>query len=89
MRGDWLYLAYADPARVWRYGLARVPAALLILGNNYLITGSPFSIGYGSNPAFPEINASNSFGFNLPNPGALADWCGANIAGCSSGARRC
>jgi hypothetical protein len=48
-----------------------IPAALLILGNNYLISGSPFSIGYGSNPAFPEINANNSFGFNLPDPEAL------------------
>jgi MFS family permease len=66
-----IYLAYANPARTWRYGLALIPAALLILGNNYLITGSAFSIGYGSNPAFPEIKASNSFGFNLPDPEAL------------------
>jgi MFS family permease len=67
-----LYLTYANPARTWRYGLALIPAAILILGNNYLIAGSPFSIGYGSNPAFPEINASNSFGFNLPDPEALS-----------------
>jgi hypothetical protein len=66
-----LYLTYPNPARVWRYSLALIPAALLILGNNYLITGSPFSVGYGSNPAFPEINASNSFGFYLPDPEAL------------------
>lgn len=66
-----LYLTHANPMRAWRYGLAVIPAALLILGNNYLITGSPFSIGYGSNPAFPEINATNSFGFNLPDPEAL------------------
>ena len=67
-----LYLTYANPARTRRYGLALIPAAILILGNNYLIAGSPFSIGYGSNPAFPEINASNSFGFNLPDPKALS-----------------
>ena len=66
-----LYLVHANPMRAWRYGLALIPAALLILGNNYLIAGSPFSIGYGSNPAFPEINASNSFGFNPPDPEAL------------------
>ena len=65
------YLAYPSPARAWRYSLALIPAALLILGNNYLINGSPFSVGYGSNPAFPEINASNAFGFNLPDPEAL------------------
>ena len=65
------YLTSANPGRVWRYCFALIPAALLILGNNYLITGSPFSIGYGSNPAFPEINASNAFGFNLPDPEAL------------------
>ena len=65
------YLTHANPARAWRYGLALIPAAMLILGNNYLIAGSPFSIGYGSNPAFPEIDAGNAFGFNLPDPEAL------------------
>jgi hypothetical protein len=48
-----------------------IPAVILILGNNYLIAGSPFSIGYGSNPAFPDINASNAFGFNPPDPEAV------------------
>ena len=66
-----LYLVLANPMRAWRYGLAVIPAALLIFGNNYLIAGSPFSLGYGSNPAFPEINANNSFGFNRPDPEAL------------------
>jgi hypothetical protein len=51
--------------------LALVPAATLVLTNNYLIGGSPFSIGYGSNPAFPEITSSNAFGFNMPDPEAL------------------
>lgn len=66
-----LYLTHANPVRAWRYGLGLIPAVILILGNNYLIAGSPFAIGYGSNPAFPEISASNAFGFNLPDPEAL------------------
>jgi hypothetical protein len=67
-----LYLIlHAKPIRVWRFAVALVPAALLILANNFLISGSPFSIGYGSNPAFPEISSSNAFGFNLPDPSAL------------------
>ena len=65
------YLLHARPARAWRYALALLPAALLILTNNFLISGSPFSIGYGSNPAFPEISSSNAFGFNLPDAEAL------------------
>jgi hypothetical protein len=66
-----LYLLHAAPMRAWRYALALVPAATLVLTNNYLIGGSPFSIGYGSNPAFPEITSSNAFGFNMPDPEAL------------------
>jgi hypothetical protein len=67
-----LYLA-RDPARAFRYGLALVPAAVLILGNNYLISGSPFRVSYGANPAFPRISAGNSFGFSLPDPAAMRD----------------
>ena len=63
-----VYLLYKDPARAWRYGLWMIPAGLLILGKNYLITGSPFRVSYGSNPAFPRIAASNAFGFTLPDP---------------------
>lgn len=59
------------PMRVVRYGVALIPAVLLILANNYLISGSPFSIGYGSNPAFPEVSSSNAFGFTLPDAAAL------------------
>ena len=62
------YLLYKDPARAWRYGLWMLPAALLILGKNYLITGSPFRVSYGSNPAFPRITAANAFGFTMPDP---------------------
>lgn len=66
-----LYLTHANPTRAWRYGLALVPAAILILANNYLIAGSPFAVGYGTNPAFPEITASNTFGFHRPDREAL------------------
>jgi hypothetical protein len=66
-----LHLAHADPRRAMRYAVALAPAAVLILANNTAIAGSPFSIGYGANPAFPEINAGNAFGFNLPDPEAI------------------
>jgi hypothetical protein len=64
-----LYLAMT-PARTFRYALALIPAAVLILGNNYLISGSPFRVSYGANPAFPQITAGNAFGFSLPDPAA-------------------
>ena len=64
-------LAHASPVRAWRYAMALIPAATVILLNNFLITGSPFAIGYGSNPAFPEMTSSNAFGFNLPDPDAV------------------
>jgi hypothetical protein len=66
-----LYVAHADLPRAWRFGLALVPGATLILANNYLVGGSPFQVAYGSNPAFPEINSGNVFGFNLPDPEAV------------------
>jgi hypothetical protein len=62
-----LYLAYVDPRRMWRFGLATLPALALILANNYLTTGSPFELSYGSNPAFPDMTTSNWMGFQLPN----------------------
>jgi hypothetical protein len=65
------YLLHKDPARAWRYLLWLLPAALLILGKNYLITGSPFRVSYGSNPAFPRITASNAFGFTMPDPARM------------------
>ena len=64
-------LAHASPIRAWRYAMALIPPATVILLNNFLITGSAFAIGYGSNPAFPEITSSNAFGFNLPDPKTL------------------
>lgn len=67
-----LYMA-RQPSRAFRYGVALVPAAVLILGNNYLISGSPLRVGYGANPAFPEIAAGNSFGFSRPDPKAIRD----------------
>jgi MFS family permease len=66
-----LYLARLDPRRMWRYGLAALPAAALILINNYAISGSPFKLSYGSNPLFPELAATTSYGFSTPEAGAI------------------
>lgn len=65
------YLLWTQPARAWRYALGLLPGALLILGKNYLVTGSPLRISYGSNPAFPRITAGNLFGFTLPDPARM------------------
>jgi hypothetical protein len=62
-----LYLATSSLRRIWRYAAGTIPAALLILANNYATTGSPFSISYGANPYFPEISTGNAMGFNAPN----------------------
>ena len=67
-----LFLFHSNRPRAWRFVLALAPGALLILGKNYLVSGSPFQVSYGSNPAFPEINYRNAFGFNLPDPEAVA-----------------
>ena len=66
-----LYLASLDLRRFWRFGLATLPAAALILINNYAISGSPFKLSYGSNPLFPELTAVNTYGFNTPDPSAV------------------
>lgn len=66
-----LYLASLDLTRMWRFGLATLPAAALILVNNYAISGSPFKLSYGSNPLFPELTAVNTYGFNMPDAGAM------------------
>jgi MFS family permease len=66
-----LYLASLDLGRFWRFGLATLPAAALILLNNYAISGSPFKLSYGSNPLFPELTAVNTYGFNTPNLSAM------------------
>jgi hypothetical protein len=66
-----LYLASVDLKRMLRYGIATLPAAALILLNNYAISGSPFKFSYGSNPLFPEITAVNTYGFNMPDPAAM------------------
>jgi hypothetical protein len=67
-----LYFAHSGLPRAWRFGLALMPGAILILANNYLVGGSPFRVTYGSNPAFPRITSGNAFGFNLPDPEAVA-----------------
>lgn len=61
-----LYLGYVSLPRMWRFGVATIPGALLILANNYLTTGSPLSVSYGANPTFPEISSGNAMGFGLP-----------------------
>lgn len=66
-----LYLLTVDVKRMLRYGVATLPAAALILLNNYAISGSPFKFSYGSNPLFPEITAATTYGFNLPEPSAI------------------
>ena len=66
-----LYLGTVDLHRMWRYGLATLPAATLILLNNYAISGSPFKLSYGVNPLFPELAASTAFGFDMPEAGAI------------------
>jgi hypothetical protein len=66
-----LYLGAIDLRRLLRFGLATLPAAALILANNYAISGSPFKLSYGSNPLFPELTAVNTYGFNMPQPGAI------------------
>lgn len=62
-----LYLASRSWSRMWRFGLATIPAALLIFINNYATTGSPLSVSYGANPNFPEISSGNAMGFQLPD----------------------
>jgi hypothetical protein len=66
-----LYLATRDLRRMWRYGLATLPAAALILINNYAISGSPFKLSYGANPLFPELTTT-SYGFAMPDANAIA-----------------
>jgi hypothetical protein len=62
-----LYLGFTSLPRMWRYGLGIIPAALLILINNYLTTGNPLTVSYGANVNFPEISTANAMGFNLPD----------------------
>ena len=65
-----LYLATLDRRRMLRYGLATLPAAALILLNNYAISGSPFKLSYGSNPLFPGLTTRN-YGFIAPDFNAV------------------
>jgi hypothetical protein len=53
-------------------GLGTIPAALLILTNNYLTTGNPLSVSYGANANFPKSRPRNAMGFSLPGP---KSWC--------------
>lgn len=67
-----LYLGFTGLPRLWRFGLGTIPAALLILINNYLTTGNPLSVSYGANANFPEISTGNAMGFNLPDTEVVA-----------------
>jgi hypothetical protein len=66
-----LYLLVTDVKRAIRFSVALVPGAALILTVNFLTTGNPLVLAYGSNAAFPEISSSNLFGFNLPTQRAV------------------
>ena len=61
-----LYLWYHDRARAGRFGMALLPGLSLIFINNYLLTGSPFVVGYGSKPEFPMESAAHNYGYSLP-----------------------
>ena len=67
-----LYLFLKDFRRAFRFGVAMVPGVGLILLVNLLTTGNPLKLAYGSNTMFPEINASNLFGFTVPNSRAAS-----------------
>jgi hypothetical protein len=62
-----LYFLCLDRRRTVRFMIGTLPAAALILLNNYLMTGSPLQISYGSNPQFPEMNNANLMGYRLPS----------------------
>jgi hypothetical protein len=66
-----LYLLVRDYRRALLFAASALPALLVVLINNALSTGSPFTLAYGSNALFPEISSSNFFGFNLPSGRAL------------------
>jgi hypothetical protein len=62
-----LYVLWVDRGRALRFVIGTLPAAALILVNNYAMTGSPLQISYGSNPQFPEMNNANLMGFRMPD----------------------
>ena len=44
----------------------------MILFKNYLVTGSPWTLSYGSKPEFPGETAANNFGYGLPTAHSLS-----------------
>ncbi|MBY0495218.1 MAG: hypothetical protein K2Y23_13485 [Cyanobacteria bacterium] len=62
-----MYLGFTGWPRLWRFALGTIPAALLILINNYLTTGAAFSLTYGANANFPEMSTGNAMGFRTPD----------------------
>ena len=67
-----LIVGRAGRQRALRFCLAALPGVLLILLKNYLITGSPWTVSYGSKPEFPGETAANNFGYGLPTVHSLS-----------------
>jgi len=62
-----VYVWTQDRNRASRLLLAFLPGLALIAMNNYLITGSPFQLAYGSNENFPTEGAAHGFGHGAPS----------------------
>ena len=61
-----------DRSRAWRFCLALLPGLALVAVNNYLVSGSPFQLAYGSNENFPTEGAAHGFGHQMPSLAAAA-----------------
>lgn len=66
-----IYVWSQDRDRARRFCLALLPGLLLILMNNYRLTGSPLQLAYGSNPDFPTEDAAHNYGHGAPTLGAI------------------
>jgi hypothetical protein len=67
-----LIVARAGRGRALRFCRATLPAVALILLKNYLVTGSPWTVSYGSKPEFPGETAANNFGYGFPTLNSLS-----------------
>ena len=56
----------AGPSVALRFCLAALPAALLIMTKNYLVTGSALTVSYGTNPNFQGETPADNFGHHWP-----------------------
>lgn len=83
-------LAYQDRDRARRFALGLIPGVSLILLKNFVATGSPFQLLYGSNPQFPHESAAQGFGHTLPQLSVASQTAVEPVPrGCSSGTRSC